>query len=621
MNDPLTQLLHDPARLTALDELGLLDTPADPALTRLTRLAAHSVEAPIALVAILAADRQFFPASLGLPEPWASRRETPLSHSFCQHALLSDAPLVVEDARVHPTFINHRAIADLGIIAYLGIPLRTAAGYPIGSCCVIDTHPRHWTAREVALLEEVAAVVMAEIEGRRSEHARQQAEARLQHQALYDALTGLPNRTLLCDRLTQAIERAKRHADHRYAVLFLDLDRFKVVNDSLGHATGDQLLRTAAQRLAACIRTQDTVARLGGDEFVVLLDGLTEVREAIQVAERIQATLMEPFHLGDQAAYVSASIGITLSTCPAATADAVLRDADTAMYRAKSAGKARYAIFDATMHAQMVERLELETALRQAVEREALVVHYQPIVAEPSGEVLGVEALVRWPHPTRGDIPPTAFIPLAEETGLIIPLGAWVMRTACAQLATWHAAGVAIPWVAVNLSVRQVQHPHLPALIADTLAATGLAPAALHLEITESCLVDPIAETQATLAQVQALGVRIALDDFGMGYSSLRSLQHLPLDTLKIAQPFVDHLPRCAKAAAISAAIITLAKRLGMLVIAEGVEAPEQMAWLVAQQCDAIQGYLVGPPLTAEGVGTLASSVPVPGRSPWLPDL
>jgi GAF domain-containing protein len=265
MNDALTRLLHDPARLTALDALGLLDTPADPALTRLTRLAAHMLQAPIALVALLAADRQFFPASVGLPEPWASRRETPLSHSFCQHALLSDAPLVVDDARVHPTFLDHRAIADLGVIAYLGIPLRTAAGYAIGSCCVIDTQPRHWTAREIALLEEVAAVVMAEIAGRQAERARQQAEARLQHQALTDALTGLPNRTLVCDRLTHAIERAKRHPAYRYAVLFLDLDRFKVVNDSLGHAAGDQLLRTAAARLAACIRAEDMVARIGGD--------------------------------------------------------------------------------------------------------------------------------------------------------------------------------------------------------------------------------------------------------------------------------------------------------------------------------------------------------------------
>jgi EAL domain-containing protein (putative c-di-GMP-specific phosphodiesterase class I) len=302
----------------------------------------------------------------------------------------------------------------------------------------------------------------------------------------------------------------------------------------------------------------------------------------------------------------------------------VLRDADTAMYRAKSAGKARYAMFDATMHAQMVERLELEAALRQAVEQAALVLHYQPIVAVPSGQLLGVEALVRWQHPTRGELPPTAFIPLAEETGLIISLGAWVMRTACTQLAAWQAAGVPIPWVAINVSVRQVQRQDLPALIRETLAATGLAPEALHLEITESCLVDPIAETQATLAQVQALGVRIALDDFGMGYSSLRSMQHLPLDTLKIAQPFVQNIATCGKAAAVSTAIITLAKSLGMTVIAEGVEAEAQIAWLTAHHCDAIQGYAVGPPVGADAMGTAWATVRLPhagteGSAPAAP--
>jgi diguanylate cyclase (GGDEF)-like protein/PAS domain S-box-containing protein len=431
---------------------------------------------------------------------------------------------------------------------------------------------------------------------------RRQAEAALEHQALYDPLTGLPNRTLLCDRLTQAIEHAKRHPDHRYAVLFLDLDRFKVVNDSLGHPLGDQLLRMAARRLAACVRADDTVARLGGDEFVVLLDGIADVRDAVEVAERIQATLAESFDLAGHAAFISASIGITLSTCAQRTADAVLRDADSAMYRAKNAGKAQYAVFDAAMHAAVLDRLHLEAELRQAIAQEALVLHYQPIVAAATGMVVGLEALVRWPHPTRGQLPPAAFIPVAEETGLILALGAWVLRTACAQLAAWQAAGLPSMWVAVNLSVRQVQQPGLPTLIADTLAATGLAPHCVQLEITESMLLDAVETTRTTLAAVHALGVRLALDDFGMGYSSLRYLQHLPLDTLKLAQPFVEDIVTDPQAAAISAWVIALGTSLGLTVIAEGVETPDQVQVLRAQQCDAIQGYLISHPLPATAV-------------------
>jgi EAL domain-containing protein (putative c-di-GMP-specific phosphodiesterase class I) len=350
------------------------------------------------------------------------------------------------------------------------------------------------------------------------------------------------------------------------------------------------------------VRAGDTVARLGGDEFVVLLDGITDVREAVEVAVRIQATLAEPFDLAGHLAYISASIGITLSTCPAATADAVLRDADTAMYRAKSAGKARYAVFDAAMHAAVLDRLHLEADLRQAIERDELVLHYQPILALASGQVAGVEALVRWQHPTRGQLPPAAFIPLAEETGLILALGAWVLRTACAQLAAWQAAGLPPMWVAVNLSVRQVQQPGLPTLIADTLAATGLAPHYVQLEITESMLMDAVETTRTTLAEVHALGVRLALDDFGMGYSSLRYLQHLPLDTLKIAQPFVADIVTDPQAAAISAGVSALSQSLGLTVIAEGVETADQVQVLRAQQCDAIQGYLVSHPLPAAAV-------------------
>ncbi|MGH2621234.1 MAG: sensor domain-containing protein, partial [Anaerolineales bacterium] len=365
---------------------------------------------------------------------------------------------------------------------------------------------------------------------------RKRASEQLVYDAFHDGLTRLPNRALFTDRLERALERAKRREDYTLAVLFLDLDRFKVVNDSLGHLTGDQLLIGVARRLETCLRQVDTVARLGGDEFVVLLEDIENVGHATATAERIQEQLQEAFRLDENDVFTSASIGIAVSKTGQDRAQDILRDADIAMYRAKSMGKARYALFDETMHGRAVELLQLETDLRKAVDREEFLLHYQPIVSLLSGEIVGFEALVRWMHPERGLTFPAAFVPLAEETGHSIPMGEWVLREACRQLQTWRAA---LPserglWMSVNLSSRQLLQPGLIKLVESCLQQAQSDPASLHLEVTEGVIMAEPEAATAMLVGLRALGVGLPLDDFGTGYSSLAYLHRFPITSLKI---------------------------------------------------------------------------------------
>ncbi len=430
---------------------------------------------------------------------------------------------------------------------------------------------------------------------------RKRSEAQLHHQALHDALTGLPNRALFMNHLKQALARHKRHPEYAFAVLFFDLDRFKQVNDSLGHPVGDQLLVGIAQRLASCLRPNDTVARLGGDEFVILLDGLTGVTDATQIADRIQHSLAQPFHLNGHDIVTTTSIGIALSTTTAYThPQDLLRDANIAMYRAKAGGKARYAVFDQAMHAYAVALFHLERDLRRAVERHEFDVHYQPIVSLANGQVLGVEALLRWQHPERGTVLPSTFIHLAEETGLIVPIGDWMMRTVCAQTRAWQIAHQRSLFVAINLSARQFQHTDLSANIGDILADVGFDAQYLKLELTESSLIERPDMVATTLQALRNMGVHLLIDDFGTGYSSLSHLKHFPIDTLKIDQSFVRGITTNADDAAIVTATIAMAHSLHRTVIAEGVETHEQIAFLQKHGCDAIQGYVVGPPMPAD---------------------
>lgn len=429
---------------------------------------------------------------------------------------------------------------------------------------------------------------------------RRTAEERWQHDAFHDELTGLPNRASLIDRLGLSILRTKGPGDYSFAVLFLDVDRFKIINDSLGHLTGDQLLIAIARRLKAGLRSGATIARFGGDEFAVLLDDVQAVSDATRVAERIQNILAAPFNLGGQEVFLTASIGIALEGAAGERPEDVLHNADMAMYRAKERGKARYESFDVGMRASAVARLQLESNLRRAAEREEFRLYFQPIASLEGGVVTGAEALVRWCHPERGLISPAEFIPLAEETGLIVAIGEWVLRTACAQARAWHAAGHSDLRVTVNFSARQFEHPNLAALIRTVLKETGLTASALELEITESIAMKDVDFSGEILTELSADGIHISIDDFGTGSSSLRYLKRFPIDILKIDQTFVRDLTTDFSDAAITAAMITMAHSLELKVIAEGVETEEQLEFLRFRRCDEIQGYLFSRPVPAE---------------------
>ncbi len=447
-------------------------------------------------------------------------------------------------------------------------------------------------------LQELVAQLNVKNEALGNEiNQRQRAEEQLRYDALHDALTGLPNRTLFMNRLIHVLARAKQDKSHLFAVLFLDLDRFKLVNDSMGHLVGDQLLLIVARRLKNCVRSGDTVARLGGDEFAILLDNIQDIQAAIRVAKDILTRLALPVKLDGHKIFTGTSIGIVLSAAHYEQAVDILRDADMAMYRAKNQGKGRYALFDNKMHTQVMGLLALETELRQAVEYQEFVVYYQPIVSLTSGEITGVEALLRWQHPQRGLLTPQAFIAQTKETGLIVPIGEWLLRTACRQIQVWHTSGYVPLRVAVNMSARQLRQQNVLALIKDTLAETGLPAHALELEITEGIMTQNI--DFMVLEELRDMGIKISIDDFGIG-SSLEGLKQFPLNTLKIDQSFVRGMTTEAGDRAIITAMINMAHGLNLRVIAEGVETEDQLAFLQGQACDEIQGYLFSRPVPAK---------------------
>jgi len=437
-----------------------------------------------------------------------------------------------------------------------------------------------------------------------------------------DPLTGLPNRLLFIDRLGRLIKHAKRRKDHLFAVLFLDLDGFKMINDSLGHLVGDQLLLAVSNRLEKCLRLTDTVARLGetftmarlgGDEFTVLLDDLKDPGDARLAADRLMKVLAPPFILGGKEVFTSVSIGIALSSSAYENPDDMLRDADTAMYRAKSLGKARYEVFDADMRASLVARLQLETDLRHALDRGEFRNFYQPIVALDSGRIVGFEDLLRWQHPTRGLVGPDQFIMVAEETGLIRDLGWWNLREACRQLSEWKSQSDNYLnfTMNVNLSAKQFLQPNLVEEIRDLVEELDFSPETLKLEITESTVMIDPAATAKMLQQIKSLGILLAIDDFGTGYSSLSYLHRFPLDTLKIDRSFISGVSDTGEGMEIAQTIMPMAKNLRLDVIAEGVETIEQVALLKKLQCKYAQGYFFSKPLAAAEVVELLEGAPV----------
>jgi len=428
---------------------------------------------------------------------------------------------------------------------------------------------------------------------------RKQAEIELSHAALHDTLTRLPNRALFLDRLGLALRRTERRSGS-VAVLFCDLDRFKVVNDSLGHDAGDRLLVDVAKRIVTALRPADTVARFGGDEFTILCEDIAGEIEAATIAQRIVDVFRDPFLLEDGEVFLATSLGIAIARGNDDRAEDLIRDADAAMYRAKERGKGRYEIFDEAMRADAVARLETESALRRAVERGELRLHYQPEVDLATGDVHGFEALVRWDHPARGLLGPNAFIPLAEETGLIVPIGEWVLREACTEAARWATVTSEPLTLSVNLSARQLAQQDLVAMVRRAMAETGINPATLCLEITESAVMESGSATTAQLRALKSLGIRLAIDDFGTGFSSLAHLRRFPVDTLKIDGTFVAGLGHEPQDASIAAAVISLSHALGLDTVAEGIETEEQLTILRGLGCDLGQGYLFGRPAPIE---------------------
>ncbi|GII21548.1 putative bifunctional diguanylate cyclase/phosphodiesterase [Planosporangium mesophilum] len=513
--------------------------------------------------------------------------------------------VVMEDYTASPHHAPEAAAARLR--AAMAAPVHDA-GDVAGALVVASFSPRTYSRGEQEMLQVFAEHVSLAV----TDHNTRQK----MHEAYHDSLTGLASRALFMERLEQSLIRASRQQT-RLAVLFVDLDRFKVVNDSLGHAAGDTLLIGVAERLRACLRGTDGAARFGGDEFAVLLHDVDHAGQATAVAERINEALGQPFVIAGKEVFVNASIGVAFNTDGAGCGEELMRNADLAMYRAKKNGTGQYEIFQCEMQAALTSTLELEADLRRAVGRNEFVLHYQPIVELAGGRVTGVEALVRWRHPEHGVIAPSTFVPLAEETGLIVPIGRWVLREACRQASAWNAGRGGQPplTVSVNLSARQVQQPDLPGVVAQILLETQLDPSCLVLEITESLLLLDTVATTRRLRQLKTLGLRLAIDDFGTGYSSLAYLRKFPIDIIKIDKSFVDEIAGEPDDSALALAIVQLGRKLRLSTVAEGIEAADQLVQLRRSGCQLGQGYLFSKPLQAHEVDALLAK----GRT--IPDL
>ncbi|HEY0241155.1 MAG TPA: EAL domain-containing protein [Gemmatimonadaceae bacterium] len=580
------------------------DTLPEESFDRIARLAAASLRAPVAIVSLLDDDRHVVKSSVGLSGRSRVWRKVPLALRYARQ--------VVSTGRA--AFIGNTTEARTPDgVAYAVAPIMMTDGHVIGTVSVIDTSPHAWTHSEINALMDIASLLVTELELRSDLSLKRQTQEHLLYSTLHDALTGLPNRSLFTERLRHAMRRAARHPDDLFAVLFLDLDRFKDINDNLGHFAGDELLRAVARRLEACIRPEDTVARLSGDEFAILLESITDTSDAGRVAERIEEALSFPINLAGAEVTTSASMGIVTSSMAHDQPEQLLRSADMAMYRAKAAGRARYEMFDRAMHTDALERLRLETDLRRAIELGEFVLHYQPLVSLRTGRVTGLEALIRWQHPDRGLVHPADFIPVAEETGLIVPIGKWVLIEACSRINEWHASHPRDEplTIGVNLSVKQFSQPDLIDQIRSALETTGAPAASLRLEITESAIIDKGRAAISILSRIRELGAQVYLDDFGTGYSSLSYLHGLPIDAIKIDRAFVSSMDTDDKNLRLVRTILTLAEIVGVRAEAEGISTAEQLRELRALNCEQGQGYLFSAPITREAVDEVLTANPV----------
>jgi diguanylate cyclase (GGDEF)-like protein/PAS domain S-box-containing protein len=535
--------------------------------------------------------------------PVGGRRVSASRSSHAGAALDAGHPTIVADWGREEHFAMPPVLRAVGVASSLAVMI-DGKDRPFGVLDVHASEPGRFTEEDVPFVQAAANVLADAFE-------RHAADEALRHRVLHDSLTGLPNRVSFVDTLEDALARATVSGSP-VGILFLDLDRFKLINDSLGHYAGDALLRAVAPRLRAHLRPGDVVARFGGDEFGILIDRLADEGEAVAIADRVAAAFSQPFSIDGVEHFVTASIGIAVARAAdrqSVNAELLIRDADAAMYRAKEGGRARCELFDAAMRAGAVRRLELERELRHALDRDELTLHYQPVVDLKSGEITGLEALVRWQHPQRGLLDPSDFVPIAEDSGLIESIGRWVQESACLQVLRWHQERPdSRPFdIAINLSARQVAHRDLAATVEEILARTGLDPVNLRLEITESALVDESATRFASLEALSEIGVRLVLDDFGTGYSSLASLNRFPFHALKIDRSFVDGLGIEQEQTAIVEAVVGMARALSLEFIAEGVESEVQLAELRRLGCDYAQGHLFHPAMPEDEISRLLS--------------
>ncbi len=614
-------------RASALHRLNILDTLPEADFDSIVQLISTICRTPIALVSLVDHDRQWFKARIGLDVCETSR-----DVSFCAHALARpDDPFIIPDAWADPRFAENDLVTGPPFVRfYAGIPL-VLDGHALGSICVIDTVPHHPTAHEIDALRIAARAVVALMRQRRTidelvdARERQQnverslrdeialrtrAEMQLQHSASHDDLTRLPNRSNFRQRLAEALAVSRAVASEGFAVCFVDLDRFKQINDTLGHAAGDLVLIEAAKRLQRACRSNDFVARLGGDEFTIILYGICDDVDASGIASRIACELAAPFVLDDTEIYVTASVGIAFPERDFSSADDLIRDADIAMLEAKNNGRNAVQIFNEPLRARFTNGVATRMALHRGLQNDEFRLVYQPIVTLADGAVSGFEALMRWDRPNAGPQSPADFIAAAEENGLIVPLGDWALRSACAALGRWHArhGNVKPVSMSVNVSANQV----LIGTFGETLEAivreTGVDPSYVSLEITETAIMRDVATASRILHRLRALGMRVDLDDFGTGYSSLARLRGLPIDRLKIDRTFVSGAGEGLADPTIVRAVIGLAHEFEIGVIAEGVETQAQCEALVALGCDEAQGYLFSRPLEIDAAEAMLAA-------------
>jgi len=579
-------------------------------MERLVGVVSKSVSAPAAIIALLGDDRRSFWAGDMWRDWFAHDAGALIRSGLMQRTLDNGGNLSLSD--LHGDVLLRSAAVELSIGSVAAATFLRADGAVGGIICALDEVAREWSAEEVAILTEFGQMAGTELQLRQLLSDREIREQRLRHESVHDPLTGLPNRTLFMRRLSDATHRARRGHDGLFAVLFLDVDGFKLVNDSMGHHVGDEMLVTIARRLEGCVRGGDIVARLGGDEFAILLERILDVRDAAMVAERVQEALHTPLMIGGYEHATSASIGVALSTGASEQPEYVLRSADIAMYRAKNSGRGRYEMFDRAMHAEALTRLQIETDLRHAFERDEFFLHYQPIVSLSTGRIVGAEALIRWRHFERGIVSPATFVPVAEDTGLVVPLGRWVLREACRQAHEWQSQGVDGQHfaISVNLSVREFAQPDLVKAVASILEETGLPPQALRIEITESAIIGQKHPAIETVEQLRKLGVAIHLDDFGTGYSALSYLHRLPLDAVKIDRAFTSSIDLEERPLHVVKAIVSLSHAIGLEVVAEGVTNLRQLELLRGMGCDLAQGFIFSRPCSTEELGSLLAKEP-----------